>query len=284
MTEINLDNPGRVWANAVNGKEMQFLIVADKAEFTKEAFEENPDCASGDDLFFKSDPVPNDNGQSILDLGPKKDELKEKITEREVKARVVAISTPTDKTEEPDKKLASVQEVTLLNPVSICVHPIRPIAQTKDWVAYHHPICFVQFETRGEALKEVEITWGKIENKYPMFSLWKPETSGQAKAKEMVFGSVGDPHDSSRKCPHPDNLHRSGWWSDSNKAPWQGNLDPLGGYARKIPVEPDTPYVIGIYPRGTGLTVLEIKGMDEFSDVSAKVTVGMGSCHPHPGD
>ncbi|MFC1707019.1 hypothetical protein ACFL59_09405 [Planctomycetota bacterium] len=283
MTHINLESPGKLWATAENAKDYQFLIVKHRRGFTRDAFEKNPSLASGSNLIFRSPVVADKGGRGEFDLTKKKKDIAKKLKATKTRAKLVVIANQKPDNKEPRKKTAEVHDCVLINPASVSLSGIRVVARAQDWVKYHHPILFVELVTQGAGLKEVKVKWGKMGGRMPMFAFWELKSPGKPDIKRMIFGSAGDPHSPTRKCPHPPHMHRGGWWGDQNKGQWRGKINMWQGYAT-VPVKPGVSYCIGIYPRGGGATTLTASGTGSFSSLSDRVTLTMAGRHPHPGD
>lgn len=274
MAEIKLEAPGKLRASAENAKDYQFFIVHANAKYTKEAFEKNPNIASGNDLLFKSKVFPDKEGRAECDLGPKADEIKKKLKSEKTKVKVAVVANQKPENREPEKPHAVVKDFTLVNPLGITLKPIRPMAQAQDWVAYHTPICFLEMSVRGP-IKEVEVSYGKCGNIMTMFAAWEQAQAGTHKCKKLVLGACGDPGANKGAYANPAQFYKRGWWSG------------VPGWDRgkvKMPVKEGINYVLGFYPRGAGSTTVTVKGTGSYASISAKATIGLAGRHPRPGD
>lgn len=274
---IDLEAPGHLYASAKNAKDYTFFVMLKNPKYTKDALAANPNCVTAKDLLFKSSPVPDTNGQVSCDLAPKAKDIIKKLKDKKLpsdyKGMVAVVTTSKPENKDPSKKEADVKEFTLKRKAEeIKLKGIRPIAKSHHWVAYHHPICYVEMEVVGD-IKEVECTYGKCGRHTAMFASWEQAQPGTHKCKKVVLGSCGDW--CGGKCGNSKGHHRGGWWG-SVKGWAQGKV--------KMPVKEGVKYVIGIYPRDSGTTTLTVKGTGQFSKLQQKITVGMSGRHPHPGD
>jgi hypothetical protein len=147
--------------------------------------------------------------------------------------------------------------------------PIRGHVGAKDWLAFHHPILFVEVQITGD-VGSITVDLTPKRQPVAMLSVWEPVRSGSPTAKRLVLGSVGDPCNKPF-CPHPPHMHKSSWWSgvpgwESGKVTF-----PTGG--AKV-------FTIGIYPRYAGAFTVKAEGGGLKSN---PVTVNMVA-HPKPGD
>ena len=114
-----MENPGKLVASADNAKDYTFYIVASKAWYTTKAFQANPNCAAGADLFLRTEVLPDKNGNIEYDLAPKANDLKHKMKDSgniRVKLVVLATSKPTN--EDPAARMAVMEgsELTKIPP------------------------------------------------------------------------------------------------------------------------------------------------------------------------
>ncbi len=114
MAEIDLENPGKLVASADNAKDYVFYIVKAKPWYDEKAFQANPNCVAGSDLFWKSDVLPDKSGQVEIDIAPKANDLKHKMKdEGSIKVKVVALATAKPGDEDPNARLAVIEECEL---------------------------------------------------------------------------------------------------------------------------------------------------------------------------
>jgi hypothetical protein len=113
-SEIDLENPGTLTATAENAKDYVIYIVKAKPQYTPKAFQANPNCVSGGDLFFKSDVLPDKGGKVEVDLGPKAIDLKRKMKDAGlIKVKAVALATAKPGNQDPAAKLAVMEPCDL---------------------------------------------------------------------------------------------------------------------------------------------------------------------------
>ena len=114
MPEIDLENPGTLTATADNAKDYVIYIVKAKPQYTPKAFQANPNCVSGGDLFFKSDVLPDKGGKAELDLKDKANDLKHKMKDEGlIKVKAVALATAKPGNEDASAKLAVIEACDL---------------------------------------------------------------------------------------------------------------------------------------------------------------------------
>lgn len=277
MIEIDLEKPDKLLASAENAKDYTFLLVLPKPAYTKEALEQNPNCVAAADLLFKSPAVPDENGKASFDLAAKAKEIKDKLTEAKTEARAVLLGT---------EKSALARRKVVIEPVilkkdanSIKLKGLVAQVAAQNWVAYHHPILFVEMVVKGE-IREViyDVTpktgWNEGGQGYvPMVAVWEQDQPGSHGIRKMILGSAGDPHAPTPKCTLPQSFHRGSWWDHCWKAYHQ--------FALSKGVEN---YVIGVYPRGPGNIVLTVKGAPPYDSKKDQITLSMNGPHPSPGD
>ena len=110
MAEIDLENPGLLVASADNAKDYTLYIVRAKPQYNPKAFEANPNCVSGSDLFLKSDILPDKNGNVEYDLKAKANDLKHKMKDLgKIPVKVVALATAKKGNEDENAKMAVVE-------------------------------------------------------------------------------------------------------------------------------------------------------------------------------
>lgn len=114
MADIDLDNPGKIWASADNAAEYSFYVVAAKPWYNTKAFEANPNCVAGKDLFFKTSWLPDKSGHQKIDLTNEADGLRHKMgDEAVVKANLVCVATSKPDNEDPHKRMAVMEPCDL---------------------------------------------------------------------------------------------------------------------------------------------------------------------------
>jgi hypothetical protein len=114
VAEIDLENPGTLTATADNAKDYVIYIVKAKPQYTPKAFQANPNCVSGGDLFFKSEVLPDKGGQAQIDLSPKANELKHKMKDAGlIKVKAFALATAKKGNEDENAKLAVMEACDL---------------------------------------------------------------------------------------------------------------------------------------------------------------------------
>src|SRR5687767_5139945 len=110
--DLAFPEPSQMFAAAENGQDYTFYLVAEKPEYTKRAFEWNPNVAKGDDIFYKSPLQPDKSGRALIDLEPEGKKIENKLKEQNTPARAVVVATSRPKNRDPRKKQAQVQRVT----------------------------------------------------------------------------------------------------------------------------------------------------------------------------
>lgn len=114
MAEIDLENPGKLTASAENAKDYVFYIVKAKPWYNQKAFQANPNCVAGKDLFYKSEPQPDQDGNAEIDLAPVANDLKHKMKDLgKIPVSVVALATSKPGNEDPSLKLAVLEPCDL---------------------------------------------------------------------------------------------------------------------------------------------------------------------------
>lgn len=114
MAEIDLENPGKLTASAQNAKDYVFYIVKAKPWYNAKAFMANPNCVAGKDLFWKSEPLPDQDGNAEIDLAPAASQLKHKMLDQgKIPVTVVALATSKPGNEDPSLKLAVIEPCDL---------------------------------------------------------------------------------------------------------------------------------------------------------------------------
>lgn len=114
MAEIDLESPGKLVATCDNAKDYTFYIVKAKPHYNPKAFQANPNCVAGPDLFFKSDALPDASGQIEIDLAPKANDLKHKMKDLgSIPVKVVVLATAKATNEDPNAKLAVIEPCEL---------------------------------------------------------------------------------------------------------------------------------------------------------------------------
>ncbi len=272
MSEIDLEKPEKIFASADNAKDYTFYLVADKPQFTREAFAKNPNVASGNDLFFKSPVIADKEGKSLVDLAPEAKTIKSKLKEEKTRAIAVVVA---NSLHEPGKRDAAMKHVTLKkNASDVELKALVGSVSAQNWIAYHHAIMFVSMKPRG-AVREVIIDVNPKTQPIPIITgIWKA-APGQTACTQMILGGIGDQHPPNPKCTFPQNIHPqwgSLWGAQASK-----------GFV-KMSVEPETDYVIGVYPRMTGSWTLTVHGTGALAYVKQNVTLQMNGAHPHAGD
>ena len=114
MAEIDLENPGKLTASADNAKDYTFYIVKSKPHYNPQAFQANPNCVAGQDLFYRSDVLPDKDGNVMADLAPKANDLKHKMKDAgDIKVKVVVLATSKPGNEDPNARLAVIEDSDL---------------------------------------------------------------------------------------------------------------------------------------------------------------------------
>jgi hypothetical protein len=114
VAEIDLENPGKLTASAENAKDYVFYIVKAKPWYNPKAFQANPNCVAGKDLFYKSAALPDQDGNVEIDLAPVANDLKHKMKDLgKIPVNVVALATSKAGNEDPTLKLAVMEPCDL---------------------------------------------------------------------------------------------------------------------------------------------------------------------------
>jgi len=93
VAEIDLGTAGKLVGSAEFAKDYTFLIVADRAKYTAQAFETNVSTATGEDLIFRSATLPDDNGNVELDLQPHLKQIRAKLPNVRTAVKIVLVGT-----------------------------------------------------------------------------------------------------------------------------------------------------------------------------------------------
>ena len=128
MAELDLECPGKLYASADNAKDYVFYIVKAKPWYSPKAFQANPNCAAGADLFLRTEVLPDKDGNISYDLAPKANELKHKMKDAgEIKVNVVVLATSRPGNEDPNARLAVMEAGALTK-----IPPTIEISTEKD--------------------------------------------------------------------------------------------------------------------------------------------------------
>src|SRR4051812_17306503 len=107
MADIDLENPGTLSATARNAKDYVFYIVKSKPWYNSTAFQANPNCVAGPDLYYKSEVIADKGGKAEVELKAKADELKHKMKdEGKIRVHFVTLVTAKADNEDPGARLA----------------------------------------------------------------------------------------------------------------------------------------------------------------------------------
>ena|SRR5437870_5566463 len=185
MAEIDLETPGKLTATADNAKDYVIYIVKAKPQYTAKAFQANPNCVSGGDLFFKSDLLPDKGGQAEVDLAPKANDLKHKMKDAGlIKVKAVALATAKPGNEDPAAKLAVIEDCDLRK-----IPPTIEISTEEDKKSFVVGNKFaIKFLVKG--IDQVSITCQPANCfKIPKASLTKTEIM-EIEAPKAVKGTI----------------------------------------------------------------------------------------------
>ena len=110
MADLDLDNPGKIWASADNAADYTFYVILDKPWYNIKAFEANPNCVAGKDLFFRSPVQPDESGHSKIDLDAVAEDLRHKMKDAATaKGKLVCVSSSKADNEDPHKRMAVME-------------------------------------------------------------------------------------------------------------------------------------------------------------------------------
>ena len=114
MADLDLDNPGKIWASADNANDYTFYVILDKPWYNTKAFEANPNCVAGKDLFFRSPVKPDESGHQKIDLDAVAEELRHKMKDAATaKGKLVCVATSKADNEDPHKRMAVMEPCDL---------------------------------------------------------------------------------------------------------------------------------------------------------------------------
>lgn len=283
-SEIDLekDAPGCMFTRADNAKDYTFYLVTDKETFTPQAFEANPNVATGDDLIFKSPLSQDINGKAFLDLAPHAKGIKGKLKQAKTPARAFVVATANAACENPQQRAAKMSPVTLSKKdESIELKALVGSVGPADWFAYHHSMLFVEMTVKNvpQITFEVDPKVAWFETPILVTGIWANDAAGSFGVKKMMMGSVGQNCNRNPKCKAPAGLH-DGPWYDLWATQFNNGFKPIT--VTLIPGQ-DT-YVFGLYPRHEGQFVLTVHGTQVQASLTAKASLSMTGKHPNPGD
>ena len=114
MADIDLDNPGKIWASADNAADYTFYVVLAKPWYNAKAFEANPNCVAGKDLLFRSPLLPDKSGHAKIDLDAEAETLRHKLGDSATgKGNLVCVATSKPDNEDPHKRMCVMEPCDL---------------------------------------------------------------------------------------------------------------------------------------------------------------------------
>jgi hypothetical protein len=283
MAEIDLDaqEPVKMFAAADNAKDYTFMLVADKNQYSERAFEWNPNVATGADLIFKSPMLPDDGGRALVDLDKYAKDIKDKLKDIATPARAVVLASSKPKNQDPRKRQAKAQRVTIKKPAqTIKLKSLKDTVSAADWICHHHAILYVEMTVRGipQVTFELDpkVPWG--DSPIMVSGVWENTAPGDIGIKRKLIGGIGDRCNGNAKCKHNPAAHDD-WWPL-----WSTQINQKHGPVLLTLNPAQETYVFGLYPRFPGSFVLTVKGTGPFAHIVDKTGVQFTGTHSNPGD